>query len=139
MIDGHTEAVRIWRLNFLLSTATLSAAGEELKALGLVGKEFFVLDGIEDHPSPAGLAESLSMSKPNLTMHLKALQARGLIDRSVDQADLRRHRLVLSDLGRELRDKARGIVTAKYEDTLQKLSAPERQNFMRLLERLVLD
>lgn len=139
MIDEHTEAVQIWRLNFLLSTATLSAAGAELKALGLVGKEFFVLDGIEDHPSPAGLAESLSMTKPNLTMHLKALQARGLIDRSVDQADLRRHRLVLSDLGRELRDQARGVVTAKYEDALQKLSAPERENFMRLLEKLVLD
>lgn len=137
MTDDQSPAARTWRLNFLLSTATLSAAVPDLAGLGLSGKEFFVLDGIEDTPFPAELAASLSMTRPNLTMHLKALQGRGLIDRFVDERDLRRHRLALTGQGHRVLADARRIVTAKYEEKLQKLSLSERVDFTRLLEKLV--
>ncbi|WP_157982084.1 MarR family winged helix-turn-helix transcriptional regulator [Oceanicella sp. SM1341] len=132
-----SSAARVWRLNFLLSTATLSAMAPDLEALGLAGKEFFVLDGIEDRPFPAALARYLSLSRPNLTQHLKALQARGLISRSVDARDLRRHRLVLTDAGRACLGQAREALSRRYEEKLQRLSAAERAAFAGLLEKLV--
>lgn len=130
--DGN----RIFQLNLLLSTGTLTAAAPEIEALGLEPKEFFVLDGLEVRPYPAELARHLSMPKPTITAYLKNLESRGLIARQIDSLDLRRHRLELTKSGRETLSQARAILSGRYDERLQRLTHDERIEFERLLEKL---
>lgn len=129
-------AARAWQLNFLFSTKTLSAAIPDLEALGLDGKEFFVLDGVPERPYPAELAMHLAMPKPSLTLHLKKLQSNGLITRIVDPNDLRRHQLALTNAGRKTLTQARAAIAKRYDEKLQCLSPAEQEQFMKLLEKL---
>src|SRR5690349_10055681 len=117
------DGARIFRLNLRLSTETLAAAAPEIEAVGLEPKEFFVLDGLEERPYPAELARHLSMPKPTVTLYLKNLQGRGLIVRAIDRQDMRRHRLELTELGRETVTSARAILSARYGERLARLSA----------------
>ncbi|WEK02974.1 MAG: MarR family winged helix-turn-helix transcriptional regulator [Candidatus Devosia phytovorans] len=129
-------AQRIFRLNLQLSTETLTAATPEIEALGLEPKAFFVLDGVEAQPYPATLAHHLSMPKPTITAHLKALESAGLVTRAIDPADLRRHRIALTTTGRVVLDKARGSLARHYGDRLARLDGENVQHFARLLETL---
>jgi DNA-binding MarR family transcriptional regulator len=130
------DGARIFRLNLRLSTETLAAAAPEIEAAGLEPKEFFVLDGLEERPYPAELARHLSMPKPTVTLYLKNLQGRGLIVRAIDRQDMRRHRLELTELGRETVTNARAILSARYGERLARLSAREQNEFAKLLEKL---
>jgi MarR family transcriptional regulator, organic hydroperoxide resistance regulator len=130
------DGAQIFRLNLRLSTETLAAAAPEIEAVGLEPKEFFVLDGLEERPYPAELARHLSMPKPTVTLYLKNLQGRGLIVRAIDRQDMRRHRLELTELGRETVTNARAILSARYGERLARLSASEQNEFAKLLEKL---
>lgn len=130
------DEARIFRLNLKLSTETLTAATPEIEALGLEPKLFFLLDGVEEHPYPAELARYLSMPKPTITAHLKNFEADGLIARAIDPQDLRRHRLELTEAGREKLSKARTILTHRYGERLARLSTEEQTNLASLLEKM---
>ncbi|WP_126979272.1 MarR family winged helix-turn-helix transcriptional regulator [Frigidibacter oleivorans] len=130
------EGERIFRLSLKLSTETLTEAAPEIEALGFEPKAFFVLDGIEDHPHPADLARHLSMPKPTLTAYLKNLEARGLVGRSIDPRDLRRHRLDLTPAGAELLGQARGALLRRYGARLVRLTEDEQATLAALLETL---
>lgn len=126
----------IFRLNLRLSTETLTAAAAEIEALGLEPKLFFVLDGLEEHPYPAELARYLSMPKPTITAHLKNFEAEGLIARAIDPQDLRRHRLELTEAGRERLSNARGVLTRRYGERLARLDPEEQTVLANLLEKM---
>ena len=130
------EATRIWRLNFQLSTGVLDEAAAEIEALGVEVKAFFVLDGVEEQPYPAQLANRLSIPRPTMTLYLKDLEAKGFLSRAIDPGDLRRHRLRLTDSGRTTVAKARAILSRCYGRRLDRLSGPERAAFSTLLEKL---
>jgi DNA-binding MarR family transcriptional regulator len=132
------SADRIFRLNLQLSTETLTSAAPEIEALGLEAKEFFVLDGIEKLPYPAELSRHLSMTKPTVAMYLKSLQARGLIDRAIDEKDMRRHRIELTPTGRKAVDEARLVLARHYGKWLAKLEEHEQVEFSRILEKLAM-
>ena len=135
MVDE--EAARVWGLNLRLSTEVLSEATPGIEALGVEAKEFFVLDGAEELSFPAEIAHRLSMSRPALTLHLRNLERKGMLTRAMDQHDLRRHRLTLTDLGREVTAKARRLLSHAYAARLERLSVDERQAFRKLLAKLV--
>ena len=130
------DGARVWSLNFRLSTGVLDEAAAELAALGLEGKEFFVLDGIAEHPYPAEIARRLAMSKPAVTLHLRNLEKKGLLRRDIDPADLRRHRLTLTTKGEVVSGTARTVIAEKYAARLARLDENERAEFSRLLEKL---
>ncbi|TMV75506.1 MarR family transcriptional regulator [Thioclava sp. BHET1] len=132
-----TNGARVWGLNFRLSTAVLHEAAAEMATLGLEVKEFFVLDGVEDEPYPAGLARRLTISKPGLALLLRSLESKTLLRREIDPQDLRRHRLTLTPAGHRALTKARNIVSARYGARLARLEDSEREAFGRLLEKLV--
>ncbi|MEO9337140.1 MarR family transcriptional regulator [Mesorhizobium sp. SB112] len=132
----EADAARIFRLNLQLSTETLTAAVPEIEALGLEAKEFFVLDGLEERPYPAELARHLSIPKPTVTLYLKTLQGKGLMARAIDSNDLRRHRLELTEAGRETLTQARAILADRYGERLARLSRREQDEFAKLLEKL---
>ena len=130
------NAARVWQLNFLFSTEVLTDAASEIEALGLEPKEFFVLDGIPDRPYPADLSRHLSIAKPSITLFLKKLQAKGLIDRVIDPDDLRRHRLAPTRTGLVMLDRARKILVKHYAERLRRLSPKEQEEFSILLLKL---
>jgi DNA-binding MarR family transcriptional regulator len=126
----------IFRLNLRLSTETLGAASPAIEALGLDAKEFFVLDALEDQAYPAELARHLSMAKPTMTLYLKSLQQKGLINRAIDPSDLRRHRLELTDQGRSILSRSRSVLADCYTERLSRLNSQEQNEFAKLLEKL---
>ncbi|VVT09907.1 MarR family transcriptional regulator [Rhizobium sp. EC-SD404] len=132
----EADAGYVFRLNLRLSTETLASATPEIEALGLEAKEFFVLDGLEEQPYPAELARHLSVPKPTITLYLKNLQAKGLIARAIDTRDLRRHRIELTALGLATLAQARARLADRYGEKLARLSRPEQDQFVRLLEKL---
>lgn len=134
-MDG-LDGAQIFRLNLKLSTDTLKAAAPDLEKIGIEPKEFFVLDGLEERPYPAELARHLSMPKPTITAYLKSLQGSGLIGRTIDAQDLRRHRIELTEAGRETLSRARAILTSRYDERLVRLSKQERAQFAMLLRKL---
>jgi DNA-binding MarR family transcriptional regulator len=134
---GKIDGARIWGLNFRLSTVVLGEAAPAIEALGIEAKEFFVLDSVEELSYPAMIAQRLSMSRPTITLHLRHLEDKRLLTREMEQSDLRRHRLRLTDDGREVTNKARRILSDAYDVRLGRLSAVERAHFAALLARLV--
>ena len=132
----EADVDRVFRLNLRLSTETVGEAASEIEELGFEPKAFFVLDGIEFQPYPADLARHLSMPRPTLTAYLKMLEARGLVRRSIDPSDLRRHRLQITPAGAEVLGKARGALLQRYGERLARLTEAERATLAMLLEKL---
>ena len=94
------DAAKIWSLNYRLLMSVLGSVASELAALGLEPKELFLLSEVDANPHPAALASALCMPKPTVTVYLKRLESAGFVRRDIDPADLRRHRLTLTPMGR---------------------------------------
>jgi DNA-binding MarR family transcriptional regulator len=133
----ESDGARIWGLNFRLSTVVLGEATPAIEALEIEAKEFFVLDSVEELSYPALIAQRLFMSRPTIALHLRHLEDKGLLTREIDQNDLRRHWLSLTDKGREVTSKAHKILSDAYEERLERLSGVERGHFAALLAKLV--
>jgi DNA-binding MarR family transcriptional regulator len=130
------NAAKIWSLNYRLLTAVITTASTEIAELGLETKEFFVLAEIEECPYPAEIAERLCMPKPSVTVYLKSLEASGFVRREIDSNDLRRHRLILTPAGQKAVTRGRVILSDAYGSRLSRLSATERDELQKLLEKL---
>ena len=94
------DSAKVWALNYRLLTSVITSVADDIAALGLETKEFFVLAAIDEHPHPAELAATLCMPKPTVTVHVKTLEAAGFVRREIDAKDLRRYRLTLTAAGR---------------------------------------
>lgn len=136
-LDVESGVARIFRLNLRLSTETLGEAASALEGLGLEAKEFFVLDGIEERPFPAELSRHLSIPKPTMSMYVKALEKKGLVGRTIDPDDLRRHRLEVTTPGRKVLQQARTHLYERYGVRLIRLSQREQVQFEKLLAKLL--
>lgn len=130
------NAAQIWSLNYRLLSSVIAGANDDIAALGLEIKEFFVLAEIEVCPFPAKLAVRLSMPKPTITVYVKSLEAAGFVRREIDPEDLRRHRLVVTPAGRKIATRASAVLTEAFGARLVRLSASERDEFQKLLEKL---
>ncbi len=130
------NAAQVWSLNYRLLTGVITEATPGIEALGLELKEFFVLAEIEECPYPAELADRLCMPKPSITVYLKNLEAKGFVKREIDPSDLRRHRLIVTPTGRKAATRARNILSELFGNRLERLSASEREQFQKLLEKL---
>jgi MarR family transcriptional regulator, organic hydroperoxide resistance regulator len=130
------DATQIFRLNLQWSAVTLAAATPAILALGLDPKEFFVLDAVEEHPYPAELAGHMSMPRPTIAAYLREFQKRGLVTRSIDEQDRRRHRLELTPEGRRVVAAARKSIVARYAETLDRLTVAERRDLTVLFQKL---
>ncbi|MGA5415705.1 hypothetical protein [Streptomyces pseudogriseolus] len=61
---------------------------------------------------------ALLLPKASVTVHVRNLVARGFVRRETDEADLRRHRLVLTAEGTRARDRALAALAAEYDRRL---------------------
>ncbi|MGW2094244.1 MarR family winged helix-turn-helix transcriptional regulator [Promicromonospora sukumoe] len=131
------DAAQLWTLNHRLLTVVLDEAGAELEALGLEPKEFFVLAEVTASPYPAQLAAALVIPKASVTVYVRNLVAKGFMRREIDDADLRRHRLVLTDDGVAARDRSFGALATAFERRLALIGSGDRAELARILTALL--
>ncbi len=131
------DAAQLWTLNHRLLTAVLDASGAELAELGIDTKEFFVLAEVAASPYPAELATKLMIPKASVTVYVRNLVAKGFVRREIDDADLRRHRLLLTSEGSAARDRALSALAAEFERRLTKVTSRDRTELQRILLALL--
>ena len=117
--------------------SVISAAEPEIAALGLESKELFLLAEIDEHPYPAELAVTLSMPKPTVTVYLKRLEAAGFVRREIDPTDLRRHRLLLTEAGRQANQDGLALLSDAFSKRLQRLTVARQKELKSLLEKII--
>ncbi|MFB6785630.1 MarR family winged helix-turn-helix transcriptional regulator [Streptomyces olivaceus] len=131
------DGARLWKLNQRLLGVVMDACTAELTALGLETKEFFVLAEVENSPYPAQIASALLLPRASVTVYVRNLVAKGLVEREIDEADLRRHRLVLSDAGVTARDRALATLAAEYDRRLARITEQDRVDLQRILGQML--
>lgn len=131
------DVAKIWSLNYRLLMSVISAAEPDIAALGLESKDLFLLAEVEEHPYPAELADTLCMPKPTVTVYLKRLEAAGLVRREIDPTDLRRHRLLLTEAGRQANQDGLAVLSGAFSKRLERLTIPQQKEFKSLLEKVI--
>jgi DNA-binding MarR family transcriptional regulator len=116
--------------------ARLEAA---LEPIGLSIAKFGVLAKLvtAGEPLPLGtLAERCACVKSNITQLVDRLEAERLVVRAADPRDRRSTRAELSAKGRRLYEEGLKAVEVAEQEVLGSLSAPERDELLRLLQGL---
>jgi DNA-binding MarR family transcriptional regulator len=126
----------LWTLNFQLSMSVMNEVAPRIRVLKLEMKEFFLLSSLDAHPSPAALARALLLPKPSVTFMIKRMEAAGYVRRELQSADLRRFHLTLTSSGRRAMEKARTILDEAFGERLTRLTAAQRSELAKLLQRL---
>ena len=127
----------MWTLNQRLLSVVLDACGDELAELGLETKEFFVLAEVAASPYPAELAAALMLPKASVTVYVRNLVGKGYLRREIDDADLRRHRLVPTAEGEAARDRALSTLAAEFDRRLARITPRDRTELRRILLELL--
>lgn len=137
MPNAASDDAQLWKLNQRLLTTVLNAAQPQFDELGLDAKEFFVLDVVDECRYPAEIAATLMLPKASVTVYLRNLVAAGLVTRSIDDGDLRRHRLATTPRGREVLASSLAALADEFSAVMGRLPAAERPEFFRMLRALV--
>ena len=131
------DGAQLWTLNHRLLTVVLADCTTELVDLGLEPKEFFVLAEVATSPYPAELAAVLVIPKASVTIYVRSLVGKGLMRREIDDVDLRRHRLALTDEGEKVRDRALAALAAAFDRRLATIAPGDRTELRRILLALL--
>lgn len=108
----------------------------QLERLGLAPNDPWLLAGIEHHHHPTEVVRLTQLPAPTVSQMLKRLEAEGLLVRSLDPSDLRRHRFELTARGREVLQESRALLMGAMERRLMRLSPEQRQQLHELLDLL---
>jgi len=121
-----------------LARASASRLGRSLAESGLHWADYAVLHQLAAQGPVAQreLASALRIQPSNIVALLDELQSRGLLRRSPDPADRRRHRVALTPRGRAALDRATKAAREAEADLLAPLNRAERQAFHGMLIRL---
>ncbi|MFG1926464.1 MarR family winged helix-turn-helix transcriptional regulator [Cryptosporangium sp. NPDC048952] len=131
------DSAQLWKLNQRLLTRVMNAAEPQLAVLGIETKEFYVLDEVDTCRYPVAIAEKLMLPKASITTYLRNLVAAGLVQREIDEGDLRRHRLATTPQGREVLERALAALASEFAAMMSRLEEREREEFRRLLLKLL--
>ncbi|MFD1715964.1 MarR family winged helix-turn-helix transcriptional regulator [Amnibacterium flavum] len=131
------DGALLWKLNQRLLTRVLNAAEPQFELHGIETKEFFVLDEIDESPYPAELAAKLMLPKASVTMYLRNLVEKGLVEREIDPDDLRRHRLTTTAKGRAVRAQALETLAAEFSAMMGRIDEGDRGELRRILLALL--
>ncbi|GAA3208223.1 MarR family winged helix-turn-helix transcriptional regulator [Actinocorallia longicatena] len=117
--------------------ATRARLDELLKPSGLTTLQYTALTVLErrDDLSGAELARNSFVTPQSMADIIAAVERRGLITRTVDPGNRRRHILALTERGRELLVRYAGPVAALEERMLKDFTRPEQAAFRDYLNR----
>lgn len=91
--------------------------------------------GDHDGAPQQELVDALCMDAKNVVLLLNELEERGQLVRRRDSEDRRRHRVYITDSGREALERAALVQRDIEDDVLQALDADERDTLRQLLTR----
>jgi DNA-binding MarR family transcriptional regulator len=131
------DAAKIWSLNYQVLLSVIGSVETDITALGVDSKELFLLAEVDEHPYPAELATTMSMPKPTVTVYLKRLEAAGFLRREIDPADLRRHRLQLTPVGRRVTKDGLALLSDAFSKRLERLTRAQQKELKKLLEQIL--
>ena len=114
-------------VNRTLRQHDLSAAGRETLA---------VLDGAEGPLSPGVIAERLIVTAATITTVLDTLERRGMVERTIDQADRRRQIVSITPAGRDAVDAFLPQIVALQTELMRGFSEDERTQLTAYLDRV---
>jgi DNA-binding MarR family transcriptional regulator len=105
--------------------------------LGMDLRLLMALSYVADHDGAPQqeLVDALCMDAKNVVLLLNELEDGGYIVRRRDPEDRRRHRVQITDTGREALGRARGSMDAVENEVLEALDADERATLLKLLAR----
>jgi DNA-binding MarR family transcriptional regulator len=105
--------------------------------LGMDLRLLMALSYVADHDGAPQqeLVDALCMDAKNVVLLLNELEDGGYIVRRRDPEDRRRHRVQITDTGREALGRARSAMDAVENEVLQALDADERATLLKLLAR----
>ncbi len=105
--------------------------------LGMDLRLLMALSHLADHDGAPQqeLVDALCMDAKNVVLLLNELEDRGDLVRRRDPEDRRRHRVHITEAGREALGRARDHMDAVENEVLQALDADERETLVKLLAR----
>ncbi len=127
---------KVWALNYRLVASVIGEVAPALHELGIEVKELFLLAELDAHPHPAALAKALLIPKPSVTVYVKRLEAAEFVKREIDSADLRRHKLSLTQEGRKIMTRGLALLSGAFGRRLGRLTAAQQTELKSLLEKL---
>jgi DNA-binding MarR family transcriptional regulator len=100
-------------------------------------KDYLALTSLREQPniSQQAFCEAVHLDPNNCVLLLNALEAAGLVERRRDQADRRRHIVVLTPRGRQALEQADRALESVEDEVLDALSRNERATLHDLLLR----
>jgi DNA-binding MarR family transcriptional regulator len=109
------------------------------EVVGMPFRLFIALSYLHDHDGvrQQQLADALCMDAGNIVLLLNELEDVGHISRIRDPADRRRHKVAITNAGREAVERAKHSQEQIEDDILEALDADERNTLWRLLTRAV--
>ncbi len=122
---AHQIAVSV----FLAETADLGVTTTQYGVLYLLGRRH----GLDQ----ASVARLLGLDRSTTALVVRKLEQRGLVGRSVDQADRRRHCLVLTQAGTAMLAQLGQPAAIARERLLEPLNAGEQATLMALLGKVL--
>lgn len=129
----HDDGALLWKLNQRLLTRVMNSAAPQFEAFGIETKEFFVLDEVDACRYPAELAAKLMLPKASITMYLRSLVEKGLVQREIDESDLRRHRLATTEKGRAVLAQALDALATEFSAMMGQIDERDRVELRRIL------
>ena len=114
-------------VNRTLRQHDLSAAGRETLA---------VLDGAEGPLSPGVIAERLIVTAATITTVLDTLERRGMVERTIDQADRRRQIVSITPAGRDAVDAFLPQIVMLQTELMRGFTEDERAQLTSYLDRM---
>jgi DNA-binding MarR family transcriptional regulator len=118
-----------------LSKQVMRRVSPEL--LGIDLRLLMALSYLSDHDGAPQqeLVDALCMDAKNVVLLLNELEDSEYLVRRRDTEDRRRHRVLITEAGREALGRARDAMTAVENEVLQALDADERATLVNLLAR----
>jgi len=120
------------------STGLLNA-GFEAHGSGLRGYHYRLLAALEEWgpASQADLGRSTGIDRSDVTAALAELEARGLVERTVDPEHKRRNIVTLTPEGDAQLRELDAVIEGIQDELLAPLTAAQRREFGRLMSRLL--
>ena len=102
------------------------------KTYGPILKELTIAEG----KTQMELAKNMYITAPSMSVNLQKMEKAGFLLRKNDKADMRQHRLYLTEKGRTTAEKAEREIALSNKELLKALTKDEQRELRRLLIKI---
>jgi MarR family 2-MHQ and catechol resistance regulon transcriptional repressor len=138
VIMESETATHVWTVLFKAAQAVERNAKSSISGLEICLSDFAVLELLlHKGPQPVNrIGRKVLLSSGSITAAVDRLEARGLLQRTIDPDDLRARIVDLTATGRKLSKQAFAKHALDMEETMAVLRPREREELVRLLKKL---